>query len=129
VGFAGGIERIVEQMKKQEVQIPPCFISEVFLIQLGEFARRKSLPILFKLFKEGFKVNMALDKESLRSQLKVADKLKVPFALILGQKEARDGTIIVRNMLDGSQETIEIKKLFEFLKKRIGGVVKVKKHK
>jgi histidyl-tRNA synthetase len=129
VGFAGGFERTVDEMKKQKVQLPSCFVPEVFLVQLGEFAQRKSLSLLFKLYKEGFKVNIALDKESLRSQLKAADKLKIPFALIVGQKEARDGTVIVKNMLDGSQETIEVKKVSEFLKKRIGGAVKVKKHK
>lgn len=127
VGFAGGIERIIEEIKKQEIQVPPLPRPEIFLIYLGESAQKKSLPILFKLYQEGFKVTTALDKEGLKSQLKTADKLKTPFALILGQKEAQDGTIIVRNMLDGNQETIAIKKLTDFLEKRIGGAVKVKK--
>ena len=114
-------------MKAQEIETEPVPIPELFLIQLGDLPRKISLPIIFKLRNEGFKITLSLDKESLKGQLKSADRLKIPFALILGQKEAQDRTIIVRNMLDGSQETVDLKKLSDFLKKRIGGMVKVMK--
>jgi len=129
LGFSGGIERTIEEMKRQKIDVPSLPKPEIFLVQLGDLARKKSLPIIFKLYQDGFKVTSALDKESLKSQLKTADKLKTPFALILGQKEAQEGTIIVRDMINGSQELVDLKKLSEFLKKRVGGVVKVKKPK
>lgn len=127
IGFAGGIERTISEIRKQGIRIPSLPKPEIFLIHLGDLAVRKSLSLLFELHKVGFKVAIALDKEGLKSQLKAADKAKTPYALILGQKEAREDTIIVRNMLDGSQETVDIKKLSDYLHKRIGGTVKIKK--
>lgn len=125
-GFAGGSERTIEEIKNQEVPVFEIKKPDIVLIQLGDLARKKALSLLFNLQKENFKINSALNKESLKSQLRQADKLKAHFALILGQKEAQEGTIIVRNMLDGSQETVYLKNLVNYLKKRIGGTVKRK---
>lgn len=119
IGFAGGIERIIEKIKEEKVEVPKLLGPEIFLVQLGELARRKSLPLLFNLWKAGFKITLALNKESLKSQLKEADKTKVKFALIYGQREALDKTIIVRNMVEGIQETIELEKLGDYLKKKM----------
>jgi len=58
----------------------------------------------------------SLNKDSLSSQLAVAERLEIPHALIFGQKEALDGTVIVRNMVTRSQETLKIDKLAEYLK-------------
>ena len=127
VGAALGMERIIEELKKINFEIEQNNQVEVFLICLGALAKKKSLPLLFKLYNEGFKVAIAMDKATLNSQLRRADKSKAYYSLILGQREARDNTIIVRNMLGGSQETIILKKLPDYLKKQIGGVIKVKK--
>ena len=43
--------------------------------------------------------------------------LKLVLDSVLGQKEALDGTVIVRNMNNRSQDTIKIKNLSEHLKK------------
>ncbi len=58
-----------------------------------------------------------LSKDSLGAQLGVAEKSEVPYALILGQKEALEDAVIVRDMTTRSQETIKIAKLAEYLKK------------
>lgn len=58
-------------------------------------------------------------KDSIKAQLRQADKMNIPFALILGQKEALDGTIIIRDMKCGMQEVINIEKLESELEKRL----------
>jgi histidyl-tRNA synthetase len=47
----------------------------------------------------------------------MAERIGVPYALIFGQKEAMEGVVIVRNMQTSSQETVEIEKLVDYLKK------------
>lgn len=59
----------------------------------------------------------SMSKDSLGAQLSMAEKMQIPYTIILGQKEAFDGTVIVRNMDDRSQDTIKIEKLAEYLKK------------
>jgi histidyl-tRNA synthetase len=93
--------------------------SRVFLSQLGDLAKRKSLVLLETLRANGIEVREALGKNSIKSQLKMAEKMDADITLILGQKEALDNTIIVRETFSGIQETIPQEKLIEFLKRKL----------
>ena len=92
---------------------------EVFLIQLGELAKRRSLTLMEMLRAHRILVREALGKDSIKSQLKLAERAGAAVALIMGQKEALDKTVIVRESSSGIQETVLQEKLAEFLKKRL----------
>jgi histidyl-tRNA synthetase len=53
----------------------------------------------------------------LKSQLRVADRLGVDITLIMGQKEALDGTVILKDMVSGTQEIVTNEKLVNLVKK------------
>ena len=89
------------------------------LIQLGFEAKLKSLSVVETLRKAKVPLVHSLSKDKLSVQLAIADELGVPYALIIGKKEANEGTVIVRNMQNRSQNTIEIEKLGEYLKKEM----------
>ena len=92
---------------------------DVFFAHLSDAAKKKSLPLLEELRQGGVSVEESLGKDSIRSQLKIAERVSAKIALILGQKEALDSTIIVREMESGIQETISQEKLIEFLKRKL----------
>ena len=92
---------------------------KVFLVQLGEAAKRKSLNLYESFRKAGIDTKSSLGRDSIKSQLRIANRLGVRFALIFGQKEALDGTIILREMDTGVQETIPLEKIVEEVKKRL----------
>lgn len=119
VGFALGVERIILAMKERNVPmiLPPR--PDVFFAQIGASARKRSLKILEDLRKSGFRVRANLTKEALGPQLALADRYSARFALILGQKEIIDETILLREMQTGSQEVIDIEKMIPELKKRL----------
>lgn len=119
VGAALGIERIIERLQTKEVKLPEEKKPDVLLIQLGELAKKKSLKIFENLLESGIFVRETLHRDSIKSQLRYADKLGVKFSLILGQKEAQEDMILVRNMDDGVQELIKLEKVVEDIKKRI----------
>jgi len=119
VGWAGGIERIINALKEQKKEIEDPYKPQVFLAQLGEQAKKKSFGLLAELQKEGIGVRAALSKDSLRSQLRLANKFKVKLTLILGQKEVQDKTIIVRDMDEGIQEIVPLKKAGEYIKGKL----------
>jgi histidyl-tRNA synthetase len=52
----------------------------------------------------------------------VADKLGVKLALILGQKEAIDKVIIIRDMKTGMQEIVRLDKIIDEIKKRLKNI-------
>jgi histidyl-tRNA synthetase len=119
VGCAIGIDRIISLVGEKSSLSPKEKPFKVFFIQLGSAAKYKSLNILESLRKSRISTSHSLSKDSLKSQLKIASKLRVKYALIFGQKEAMDETIIVRNMETASQETVPLDKLIDYLKKRL----------
>lgn len=92
---------------------------DVYLAQLGEIARRRSLRVLEILRLANITVKESLGRDAIKSQLKLAEKFGAPIALILGQKEVIDQTIIVREIDSGIQETVPQEKLVDFLKRRL----------
>ncbi|MEI6296084.1 MAG: histidine--tRNA ligase [bacterium] len=117
VGFGIGVDRVI--MAKGFDPVMPRIIKKpkFFFIQLGFSAKLKSLSIIEILRKAKVGVMHSLSKDSLSSQLATAEKLQIPYAILLGQKEVMDGTVIVRNMDDRSQEEIKLDKLTEYIKK------------
>lgn len=93
--------------------------AEIFFVQLGELAKRRSFEILEALREGEIEAKESLGRDSIKAQLKIAERLGIRFALILGQKEALDGTIIVREVESGIQETVPQEKLVDFLKKKL----------
>ena len=56
--------------------------------------------------------------ERLRKKLMKANKIGSKACLILGEEELKDDKVIWKNMISGSQEKFDIKKINEFLKKQ-----------
>lgn len=119
-GGAAGIERIIKLMKDRSIrpQIrPPSRL--IFLAQLGDLAKKKSLILFEKFRKSNIPISESFSKDSLKTQLSRADKIGVKYCLILGQKEALEGTVIIRDMKNGRQETVKIEKVVDEVKKRL----------
>jgi len=118
VGFGGGIERIIEAMEIKGIK-KKVALKDLFLVALGGEAKKEILSVWREIKKAGFKAAEAIEKESISAQLRAASKLNVKFALILGQREAVEKTILIKDMESGIQEEIPQKKLIKELKKRI----------
>lgn len=119
VGGSLGVERLIETMKSQEI---PGILKpkvKIFLVQIGKPAKKKAFYLIEMLRQAGIKVIESLAKESLKSQMKLADKEKVDLALILGQREVFEDSIIIRDMKNSCQETVPLTKIVEEVKKRI----------
>lgn len=120
VGFSAGIERIIANMKIHKIRVPKKDELHVFVAQLGKEAKSKCLPLIKELRETGIKTMGALGKGAIREQLSLADKFGVPWTVLMGVTEVRDGTAIIRNMEKGTQETVPIGKVASNLKKKIG---------
>lgn len=118
-GLAMGIDRIVAKMREKNIEVPEERI-DVFVAQLGDAAKKKSMVMYENLRKNGsFTISQAFHKDSLKKQLEIANKMRVKFTVIIGQKEVGDGTIMLRDMQGGVQEVIDFNKIERELKKRL----------
>ncbi len=119
-GWAMGLERVIEVLKDQQTNVPEAGLKpKVFLVQLGEVAKRRSLLLFEDIRRAGIEVKSSLGRDSIKAQLRIAHRLGVRFALIFGQQEAIDKTVIIREMDTGVQETVPVEKIVDELKKRL----------
>lgn len=123
-GAAGGVERLVNLLKTGEWSSPKSpegkeRAAAVFLAQVGDLAKKKSLKLLEDLRVAKIKVGEGLHKDSLTSQMRLADKMQAKYVLILGQKEALDNEIILREMKSGEQKNIPLDKVIKELKNKL----------
>lgn len=91
----------------------------LFLIQIGERAKRAALGVLAKVTEQGFTVLYHPNQDGLKEQLELAKAADVRLVLIIGQREALDGTVIVRDVPLASQETVLQKELVSILAERL----------
>lgn len=116
-GSALGVERILHEMKKKDIARIKEKKQDVFLIQVGPAAKKRSFALIEELRNSGVSVSESLSKDNFRAQLKIAAKVGSRAALILGQKEAMDGTVIVKDMQEETQDMVTQEKLVEKIKK------------
>lgn len=117
VGGSIGVDRVIMSPKHKPLEPRIIKKPKVYFIQFGFEAKLKSLSIIEILRKARIPIMQSLSKDSLGAQLSVAERLKIPYTVIFGQKEALEGTVIVRDMNTRSQDTIKIEELPEYIKK------------
>ncbi|PIP24147.1 MAG: histidine--tRNA ligase [Candidatus Nealsonbacteria bacterium CG02_land_8_20_14_3_00_37_10] len=119
IGGAMGVERVIAAIKPKGAVAPKSINPPIFLAQLGTMAKRKSLKLLEDFRKVKIPVAESFGRDSLRAQFKIADKLGAKYTLLLGQKEALEGTIIIRDMQTGKQETMKLDKIVREMERRL----------
>ncbi|MEK7638316.1 MAG: HisS family protein [Patescibacteria group bacterium] len=119
-GWSLDVDSIVARLKARNISVGEAGAKpKVFLSQLGEAAKKRSLMLFEQIRKSGIEVRYSLSRDTIKGQLRMAARFGVRFALIFGQKEALEGTVILREMETGIQETIPLEKIIDELKKRL----------
>jgi histidyl-tRNA synthetase len=116
VGFSMGVDRVVESRWYKKLSPRIIKKPKIYFIQLGSEAKLKSLNVIEILRKAHIPIAQSLSKDSIGSQLAIAEKLAIPYVIIFGVKEAIDNSVIVRDMSNRSQETVKLSKLLEYLR-------------
>ncbi|MBS3905001.1 MAG: histidine--tRNA ligase [Simkania sp.] len=98
VGFATGIERILQAMQKQNVPFPSAQGPFVYFIGLGDTARLHILRIVTSLRHRGIPVDMELIGKKIQQALQMADLAKAHYVLVLGEDELRSGQAVLKEM-------------------------------
>jgi histidyl-tRNA synthetase len=117
VGVAGSIYfRKKGASRSTFSALPIARAPKIYFIQLGTRAKLQGLSVLDTLRRARIPVSQSFDATRLSPQLLAAKELGVSHMLIMGQREAIDGTIIVRSTINSSQDIIQLAELPRFLK-------------
>jgi histidyl-tRNA synthetase len=116
VGSSIGVDRVIEAPWFNKLAPRIMKKPKIYFIQLGSDAKLKSLNIIEILRKGKVPIAQSISKDNLSAQLSTAEKLGMKYAIIFGQKEAIENSVIFRDMTNRSQETVKITKLLEYIK-------------
>ena len=89
----------------------------LYFIHMGFEAKLKSLAIIEMLRKVKILIYHSLTRDKLQAQMTSAETLRIPYVLIMGQKESMENSIVVRHAATRAQETVKIDDLTEYVRK------------
>lgn len=104
---------VVKKLSKLEKPV-------AFYIQLGDEAKHKSLELIDMLKNEKIFVHHMLGRDKFGSQFAHVEKTKVPYVIIMGKKEFLEGSVMVRENVTRTQQSIPVHELANHIKKLKG---------
>lgn len=117
VGFAAGMERLLIACEEQGIELAGEHAVDVYVITIGEAARRWALGHLPRLREAGLSATMDYIGRSVKAQMKDADRENARYAIIVGDHELEEERYTLRDM----RESEEAPYPFEEILERIGG--------
>ena len=99
-------------LKRCEVQVPDIPSPKYLVANVGDGARNAALELSVNLRRAGIGAILSNGSRGLRGQMRQANALEIPYALILGDDEIDRGEVVVRDMEASTQEN---KPLAEFM--------------
>ncbi|MFA7193388.1 MAG: His/Gly/Thr/Pro-type tRNA ligase C-terminal domain-containing protein [Candidatus Paceibacterota bacterium] len=113
-----GIGVTIKLSKAKQVpssRLPKLANTKFFFIQIGSQAKFKSLQVLDMLRKAKIPVQQVITREKITNQIAKSKHLKSPYVLIMGQKEAIENSVLVRDVQSHSQTAVKIENLIDYL--------------
>jgi histidyl-tRNA synthetase len=120
-GFGTGFERIILNLKHQGVEAPDDSRPLVYVAYQSEGAHQEALRLASLLRRQRVPTIVAVGDRSLKSQMRQADGLGVTYAVILGERELRAGTVVLKDLRDGSQQERPRQEALDFLARQVLG--------
>lgn len=117
-GSAAVATILTEVRGKSKVASTKKIAPSLYFAHLGPEARRRALPVLEQLRRAGIPVEQSLMFDRLHEQMERAKSTHVPYLLIMGHKEAMEGTVLVREVATNSQEAIPVPDLTTYLRRQ-----------
>ena len=117
IGFGLGVDRALLAAEAEGVIGADAFVSDLFIIPLGESAKLQALTIAATLRAKGKRVEIAFGDRALKGAMKGADKSGAMHVIVLGESEISSGTVELKEMKSGTETSVKIDSLFEALEK------------
>ena len=117
IGFGLGVDRALLAAEAEGVIGSDSFVSDLFIIPLGETAKLQALTIASALRARGKKVEIAFGDRALKGAMKGADKSGAMHVIVVGDSEISSGTVLLKEMKSGAETSVKIDSLFEALEK------------
>lgn len=119
VGFATGLERVLLALEKQNLLPENAPAEDAFVVALGDVAKEPAFCLLAKLRRAGLTASMDFAGRSMKAQMKQANKMHARFALILGEDEVKEDTVMMKDMVASKQEKVPLAEIIETINNQL----------
>jgi histidyl-tRNA synthetase len=116
VGVAHGLDRIALALQTQKSALQPQDRKRVVVIPVQEALKGEAIRIAHRLRGAGVMVEFEVMGRKIGKALEDADRRKMDYAVIVGEREMEKGAVVVRDLVKREQSTVEIGKLLEKIK-------------
>lgn len=120
VSYIGDMLRAAELLEIIGVPVTNKDTADIVVVTIGESAKKTGLRLIDELRREGYKCVMSFVSGPIKTQLELARQYHAPVALVLGEMEAIEQEVIVRDTSDNAQTRIPIVRLFSHLRDVFG---------
>ena len=117
IGFAMGMERIILNLKNQEIAAPPLAEIQVYLADMGGATREEAMKLATRFRKAGISAITAPGNKSLKAQLRQANTASARYTVIIGEEELNKGCAVLKNMATARQDIIPLAEIPERVRK------------
>jgi len=115
IGFGLGVDRALLAAEAEGVFSVDGFVSDLFIIPLGDSAMVEALKIAIKLRSSGKVVEIAFGERALKGAMKAADKSGARYVVVLGDNEIATKSVELKNMNSGVSTSVTIDSLINAL--------------
>ncbi|NLV89502.1 MAG: histidine--tRNA ligase [Tissierellia bacterium] len=116
VGISIGLTRLFYQLREANlIESEENSLTKALIIPM-EDCLDKGVEVVNKLRQEGIYSQIYLEKGKVGKKFNYADKLNIPYVVVIGQEEVETNTYSLRNMKTGEQTRLEIEELIKHLK-------------
>jgi len=115
VGISFGVDRIYDVM--EELKLFPEAVqtgTQVLFFNLGEAESKTAFGLMQQLRDKGISCEIFHEQAKFDKQFKYADKKGIPFAVIIGTKEMEEGTVVLKHLKTGKQQSFLQSELIAF---------------
>lgn len=113
VGISIGLSRLFDQLRKKGlIKMGASTPTKVLVISIDD-TQEVAYKFTQLLRQNKVSAELSYSDEKLKKKIKYADKLGIPYVVIIGEKEANKNLYILKNMKSGKQELLTANAVFE----------------
>lgn len=120
IGFALSIERLLLALESENIELPIEDSIDLFVVSMGQSAGDFAVKLTNDLRLAGLKVQNDYFDKKIKAQMKLADRYKAKYTIIVGDTEIEEGKVTVKNMENFTQESVEINELKKYIENKLG---------
>ena len=117
VGISFGADRIYDVLNTLELYPEETLnATQVLFINFGEKEAAYCLPIISEVRKTGIRAEIYPDAAKMKKQMGYANAKAIPYVVLVGENEMKEGKVMLKNMVTGEQQLVAPEEMVDMIK-------------